>query len=180
MLTFHTVTLLSYFALWKNLFTHAWFFNIMYWLFGKYWFIELMQIFQMPYSIIQYFKNHINITSNFIIQAFNYWEAVKLTVENKVFQNQLSLESLSFYHWQQILSIVSFEAISSLNSFWENVCQIPKSEWLVYLSVIPSTWNRCVIRKATNLAHNKNNCTNAFPGDDNRTSVSHRNSHCIT
>lgn len=36
------------------------------------------------------------------------------------------------------------------------------------------------MKKVANLAHNKNNCTNAFPQGEPRTSVVQRNSHFIT
>ena len=53
-------------ALWMDLYIRAWFCRVMYWSFGKFWFIELCISFKSCISIIQYKKNisFINLTTD--------------------------------------------------------------------------------------------------------------------
>ena len=73
-------------ALWMDLYIHAWFCHVMYWSFGKFWFIELCISLKSYISIIQYKKNisFINLTTDHQ-KKIKYWEPVNLTVENTRF-----------------------------------------------------------------------------------------------
>lgn len=99
---------------WINLLTLAWLLNIMHWSFVRCWFIELHR--SSKYNIWLYiiFKNHTNITANLIIKVFNYWEAIKLMMEIKVFQDfdfhlkawvlSLATNTVSCFFWSNRLT----------------------------------------------------------------------------
>ena len=89
-------------------------------LFGKYWFIWIVQIFKtLMYFIIQCFwKSHLSISpTNLIRKVFKYWKTINIIRWwPQVFQLIFSW-NLKFYYWQQIVSVAFPKMAGSLCSF---------------------------------------------------------------
>lgn len=104
-----TLKFIGLFCTLDDHFTYAWFCNIKYCLSEKYWFVKLMQIFQM---LAYFIKKYQNITfGNITIRLstkLKYWTAIKAHNIKYWFSKTLIFFSwkLEFYQRGQILSDV--------------------------------------------------------------------------
>lgn len=103
----------------------AWFCNIIYWLFGKWWFTVLCRSFKCWHISSCNIKiTLVNIT-NFIRKGFKYWEALKLTALDVSFPKlQFSLDPLPILSLAMSTVSCCLVETGSLHSFLRTIlCQ---------------------------------------------------------
>lgn len=104
----------------------ACFCSVIHWSFRKYWLIELYRPFKCLHVLLyKILKNHIcNLTTDLIRNVFTSWEAVKLIIADTGFPKFW----FSLWNLNKNNQLFSLKQKSYFAHFWENVCQIPKSE----------------------------------------------------
>lgn len=96
-------------------FTSAWFFNIMYWSFGKYWFSELFRYYNSLHIFLAYQKLISSLISS--EKSSSIREAIKLKIADPNFQNLIFAWKHRFYYYQEsTFTVVFFDMTGSLHS----------------------------------------------------------------
>ena len=107
-------------------FTFVWFYNIMHWSFGEYWFTELCRYYKYWHISLYTFVNITIRLTRKIFQVLGSCHAHggRCTL-SKI---QIFAWKLQFYRWQQILSFVLLEVTARFVHFFKiNVCEILKA-----------------------------------------------------